>query len=139
MTARPYALIDIDGVLGCGQVAPHCHHVPRADTLVRVCDALGYELHAWSAGGSAHARDVVAHGGWARMFTDYHTKPDYRTTAGRALEAIGRDHAPAIQVDDDPTERVSGWPFLLASEWYAGVEGCPFGNPIILGGRGGAS
>jgi hypothetical protein len=113
---EPLIIFDTDLVIGDGSPAPRCAHPRGLTVLISVLVALGYELRAWSAGGAEHARAVVAHAGLVDAFAAYHTKPDYPMTERACLAILGR--RPALQVDDDPSERVADWPFLQADNWF---------------------
>lgn len=122
---HPMILFDVDGTISCG--TPRC--VPRPGMLL-LCDTLaclGYELVAWSAGGAAHAQDHVERCGLHGSVHRYLTKPSYPITEEAALAVVGR--RPALQIDDDPTERVGDWPFMQVetfqpreAEWGAAAE-----------------
>lgn len=113
---NPIVIFDVDGVLGDGSVAPKCLHAPGLLMLTSGLITLGYELHAWSAGGDTHAHDVVKHGGMSRMFVRYHDKAPYPMHEADALAILGA--RPVLQIDDDISERVSDWAFLHADGWY---------------------
>lgn len=107
-----YVLLDVDGIVNL--VGPGA---PIRPGLVLLCDmltCLGYELRLWSAGGAAHARSEAERAGIHGSVTAYFDKAEYPMSEQAALAILGR--RPALQVDDDPTERVADWPFMLLAE-----------------------
>lgn len=104
-TDRPVVLFDVDGVLTQRDGTP----TPGIARLVDVLQLLGFEVRFWSAGGVAHIGETLAKVGIYGMFT-LRPKPEYPIAVERAVEAIGG--RVALQIDDDPTERVGDWPFM---------------------------
>src|SRR4051812_23995726 len=104
--ATPLVLFDIDGVILGVDGTP----VPSAPALIDTLMCLGFEVHFWSAGGTRHVGDALQRAGIYGSF-GAHDKPIYPPTEAAALKIIGR--RPALQIDDDPTERVADWPFMV--------------------------
>jgi len=109
-------LFDVDGVLADGQEADKCQPRPGLRLLLDTLACLGYQLVAWSAGGRNHARAVVEACGFHGTIQRYLSKPDYPMAEEDALMMVGE--VPALQIDDDPTERVGSWPFMVWPGWY---------------------
>jgi hypothetical protein len=103
---RRIVLFDIDGVVLAVDGTP----MPGAQALVDTLMCLGYEVHFWSAGGTLHVADALQRAGIYGGFKA-HEKPTYPPTEDEALRIVGR--RPALQIDDDPTERVADWPFMV--------------------------
>jgi len=106
----PYVLLDVDGVC----VDYYGRPMPGIERLVEVLRLLGFEIVLWSGGGAVYARKVAAALGFLTDVKRCYDKPDYPIQFDAALALLGRP--PALQVDDDPTERVGDWPFLLVTE-----------------------
>lgn len=102
----PLVLFDIDGVILGIDGTPLAGATALIDTLM----CLGYEVHFWSAGGTMHVADALQRAGIYGGFT-IHDKPTYPPSEAEALRIIGR--RPALQIDDDPTERVADWAFMV--------------------------
>jgi len=105
----PIVLFDIDGVILSADGTP----LPGAGWLVDTLMCLGFEVRFWSAGGTRHAGEAINRAGIYGSFT-IHEKPTYPPTEDDALRIVGR--RPALQIDDDHTERIADWPFM---EWGA--------------------
>ena len=109
-------LLDVDGVIADGQAAKKCAPRPGIRLLVDTLARLDYEVVAWSAGGVLHARDVVYACGLNCVIHRFLNKPDLPMQEEDALRLVGE--RPALQIDDDPSERVGDWPFMLWDGWY---------------------
>lgn len=100
-------LLDIDGVIESGPKHSRPGMVLLCDTLT----LLGFEVVAWSSGGAEHALKAVERCGLHGSIHRFLSKPDYPMTKASVLERVGQ--RPALQIDDDATERIGDWPFML--------------------------
>lgn len=105
MKPKPYVLFDVDGCL----LDYRGNIIPGIQRLLDTLRLLGFEIRIWSAGGKEYARETAERLGLAGVAECYR-KPSYPPTLEDALALLGS--APALQVDDDPTERIPGWPFM---------------------------
>lgn len=117
-----YVLLDVDGVVACGRSVPRCRPRPGIRDLVDVLTCLGHEVVLWSGGGAEHAEEVAQAVGIHGAVRRFYSKPRYPMTEEAALATVGE--RPALQVDDDPCERVGDWPFFLIEGWY-GTDATP--------------
>lgn len=101
-----FVLSDVDGVL------LDYERKPRWDAIwvLHNLAALGFEIVVWSGRGETVALRVALSFGLPTS-TRCFAKPDYPISLDAALALLGG--APVLQLDDDPTERVGDWPFLL--------------------------
>ena len=103
----PFVLLDTDGVVVDydGNLRPGVREVMSG--LI----AMGWTIKMWSGNGSRHALEV------AKQFDlpckSFTTKPEYPMTRESVVKAM--KGVPAIQFDDDATEYVGDWPFLLVT------------------------
>jgi NLI interacting factor-like phosphatase len=105
-------LFDVDGTLSDGRIWRKATARPGVRDLLDTLAMLGFQLVVWSSGGEEYARRVAEALGLHGAVWRYAAKPSYPMNEEAALAAIGR--RPALQVDDDHTERVADWPFM---EW----------------------
>jgi hypothetical protein len=101
---NPFILFDVDGVLLDYDGEP----MPGMQRVLNILRLLGYDIKVWSAGGAEHAQDAASQFG---LDAECYTKPTYPIQVLDAIALLGG--APALQLDDDPTEHVDNWPFLL--------------------------
>ena len=99
-----FILSDVDGVI------VDYYGNPRLETidLLWSFHALDFELVIWSGGYAGYPREIADRFNLPVKRT--FKKPDYPIQLGAALELLGG--VPALQLDDDPTERVADWPFI---------------------------
>ena len=112
---RRYVLLDVDGVCLDYEQRP----MPGIRTLVEAFRALGYGIVLWSSGGADYCRKAATACGIT--IDACHAKPAYPIQERAALKLLGRP--PALQIDDDPSEAVPGWMFLLVDEAEGLVRG----------------
>lgn len=107
MSGQPFVLFDVDGCL----LDFHGEPMPGVTRLLDTVRLLGFQVRVWSAGGEKWARKAADSLGAteARCYD----KPDYPPTEADALVLLGS--RPALQVDDDATERIADWPFMLVA------------------------
>lgn len=109
IASRPhYVLFDVDCVL----VDLHQQPIMQMVQLAREAQASGCRLVLWSGGGDRHAREMAEVCGLQPDLCL--RKPEYPIQPEAALAVLG--HPPLMQFDDDPTEQVDGWPFMLVLE-----------------------
>jgi hypothetical protein len=110
---KPLVVVDVDlTILDCYANPPRL--MPGAETLLASLAGLA-EVHLWSAGGEGHCREVANAYDLTNLISGYHNKPrTYPPQEEEALRILGR--AAALQIDDDPGERVGNWPFVWAGE-----------------------
>lgn len=83
--------------------------MPGIQRLLGTLQLLGFEIRIWSAGGAERAQHVAASLGIPEA--KCYSKPEYPIQPEAALALLG--DVPALQMDDDPTERVADWPFMV--------------------------
>lgn len=108
-------LFDVDGVILSNTTR---QLVPGIQMLIDVLRLLGFKIAIWSSLGD-HAQEAVDKlglNGVARCFE----KPDYPIQLDAALALLG--NPPALQLDDDATERVGDWPFAWIQHDESAVE-----------------
>ena len=101
----PFVLFDTDGVV----IDYYGVLRPGIFQLMSGFWAMGYEVRMWSGAGAQHAMEVADE--WHLPCESFTTKPDYPMTREAVVAVL--DGVPAIQFDDDATEYVGDWPFLL--------------------------
>ena len=110
-----FILFDTDGVVidyfGCER--------PGIRDLMVGFTKMGYEIRMWSGAGREHAAEV------AQQFnlpcTSFTTKPDYPMNRDVVSDVL--DGTPTLQFDDDATEYVGEWPFILVDCEYGTMPG----------------
>lgn len=114
---RPLIVVDVDLTI-FDEFADPPQLMPNAKLLLHALSLLG-EVHLWSGGGEQHCRVVAQTHKLGEFITDYHDKPRRPVQEAEAIQILGR--AAALQIDDEPTERVADWPFVhadLVTEMY---------------------
>jgi hypothetical protein len=109
-------VLDVDGCIML--VEPGYPIRPGILTMVKAFVQMGHEVVLWSAGGEEHAKEQALRAHIDEYVSHYYRKPEYPMTEADSLATLGR--RPVLQIDDDHTERVADWPFLLVS--MDGVE-----------------
>ena len=105
--APPMVLLDVDGVVLDARGDP----MPGIGFALDLLACLGFEVVLWSAGGPAYAEAAGQRTGHHGAISGYRGKPTYPPTEEEALRFVRR--RPVLQVDDDPTERVADWQFMV--------------------------
>ena len=100
-----YVLLDTDGVVVDYEGVLRRGIRGLMDDFI----AIGWEIRMWSGNGRDHAAEVANK--YHLLCTDFATKPAYPMTKESVLAVMGSE--PVLQFDDDPTERVGDWPFVL--------------------------
>jgi len=116
---KPLVLFDVDNTVGCGLGGlngPCCEPRPGMSLLMAALFMLGYEIRLWSAGGAEHAEKTAEQCELTDFITGYHDKPDYPIQADAVVAMFGC--LPVLSIDNDPTERVEGVPFVEVSDYW---------------------
>ena len=101
---NPFVLCDVDGVV----IDYDGNERPGIRDLMFGFVGMGFDIKLWSGEGRPHAEEVAKR--LELPCFSFHTKPPYPMKRGAVLRRVGE---PALQLDDDPTERAGDWPFLL--------------------------
>jgi hypothetical protein len=131
-------VFDVDGVISNGQrpnvtVNGESRFVgrPGIRDLFDVLGCLGFRVVVWSAGGAKYAREVCEALNVHGSVREYADKPPYPMTEEEAEINLGR--RPVLQIDDDPTERVADWPFMVLPTFAAAPDPGRTGPPSGTG------
>lgn len=108
---RPLVIVDVDLTIYDTFAQP-----PRLiDGTRLLLESLGKtaEVHLWSAGGGQYAQKIAEECGVNDLVQGYHDKPEHPPTEESAIQILGRKAI--LQIDDDLSERIPGWNFVLAN------------------------
>jgi len=115
---RPLFIIDVDWTItDCGEPR---RIRPGMRQLLGVLSVAG-EVHAWSAGGQAHVREVIDEFKLGEYIVAAHDKPPYPPREEEALAILGRK--PMLQLDDDLSEQIADWPFIALNSFTPESDG----------------